>query len=130
MIADTSAIIAILLGEPECPVFVDLLRRESRRALSAGTWIELSVVLSRRFKSEAFGQLDAIMSLLDIMIVPVSPLQAQIGADAYRRFGRGSGSAAKLNYGDCFSYALAIEADEPLLFKGDDFVHTDVRRAI
>jgi ribonuclease VapC len=87
-------------------------------------------VLTHRFKPEAFVRLNEIMSILMIDVVPVTPAQAQIGFDAYRRFGRGGQSGAKLNIGDCFAYALAIDTGQPLLFKGDDFIHTDVKRAV
>lgn len=71
---------------------------------------------------------EAILIQVDAGVIPVDGGQARVAGDAYLRYGRGSGSRARLNYGDCFSYALAVSRDEPLLFKGDDFIHTDVRR--
>ncbi len=130
MIVDTSAIIALLLAEPEAASFAEALRGAPSRSLSGGTWVEVSAVLTHRFKPEAFVRLNEIMSILMIDVVPVTPAQAQIGFDAYRRFGRGGQSGAKLNIGDCFAYALAIDTGQPLLFKGDDFIHTDVKRAV
>jgi ribonuclease VapC len=76
------------------------------------------------------NRFDALLAQLDVRVVPFTPSQATIARQAYRDFGRGSGHPAKLNFGDCFAYALAIDTDEPLLFKGDDFHHTDVRVAL
>ena len=130
MIVDTSVMVALLLHEPEEPIFVAKLESANRRLISAGSWIELSTVIARRFDAEMFGRADLTIATLDIEIAPVTTSQAQIGRDGYRRFGKGSGSDARLNLGDCFSYALAKELEEPMLFKGDDFIHTDVKQAI
>ncbi len=130
MIVDTSVMVALLLHEPEEPLFVSQLESANRRSISAGSWIELSTVIARRFDGEMFGRADLTILALDIEIAPVTKTQAEIGRDGYRRFGRGSGSRARLNLGDCFSYALAKELGEPLLFKGEDFIHTDVKQAI
>lgn len=99
------------------------------RRISAGTWIELSAVAVRR-RLIATAWLDTLLDVYDIRLEPVTLDQARIGHLAYRQYGLGSGSAARLNIGDCFSYALARATGEPLLFKGDDFTHTDVRKAI
>ena len=130
MIIDSSAIIAILTDEPEALQFSEALVASPIRRLSAGTWIELSVVITRRFTPELFAQLDALMSAYGIAIAPITTEQARIGRDAYRRYGRGNDPLARLNFGVCFPYALAKELGEPLLFKGDDFIHTDVTPAI
>ncbi|UUZ61572.1 type II toxin-antitoxin system VapC family toxin [Nocardioides sp. B-3] len=76
------------------------------------------------------ARLDRLVELLRIELVPVSAAHGRIARSAHQRYGRGSGSAAGLNFGDCFAYALAIDSGEPLLFKGDDFRHTDVRAAL
>ena len=75
-------------------------------------------------------EFDALIERFEVVIEPVTADQARIAREAYRRFGRGSGHPAKLNFGDCFAYALATELDEPLLFVGQDFIHTDVRRVL
>jgi ribonuclease VapC len=130
VIVDTSVMVALLIHEPEEPRFVLELDQAPRRLISAGSWIELSTAIARRFDAEMFDRADLIMSTLGIELAAVTANQASIGRDAYRRFGRASGSRARLNFGDCFSYALAKDLDEPLLFKGEDFIHTDVKQAI
>lgn len=128
MILDTSAIIAIILQESTAAAVSRELGRADRVLMSASTWVELGVVEDRRMDE---GQRERTQRLLDrvgVHIVPLSLTQARIARMAHRRYGPGSGSPARLNLGDCFSYALAIDLDEPLLFVGDDFSHTDVRR--
>ncbi|MDQ0614253.1 ribonuclease VapC [Microbacterium sp. W4I4] len=128
MIVDTSVWMAIIMQEIEAEHFVDLI--ESRSVtISAGTLVETEIVVHRRRGEPALNELRELLRRVRAEIVSVDERQARIATDAYRRYGRGSGSPARLNYGDCFSYALAIARDEPLLFKGDDFVHTDVRVA-
>lgn len=129
MIVDSSAIMAILLEEPESNMFSRLLIASGRSRLSAGGWVELSAVLTRSRRTALFPLLDAIMAKFAIRVAPTSEEQAQIAHKAYRRFGIGTGHPAKLNFGDCFAYALAKETGEPLLFKGDDFAHTDIAAA-
>ena len=128
MIVDTSAIMVIVRVEAEAERFAGLIRAK-HFAISAGTVLEAEIVVRSRFGEAAVHDLRAMMSNARAEIAPVDEQQVRIASDAYARYGRGSGSAAKLNYGDCVSYALAIARDEPLLFKGDDFVHTDVRVA-
>lgn len=130
MIVDSSAIVALLTDEPEALAFSEALVAAPVRWLSAGTWIELSVVITRRFTPDLFAQLDVLMAAYGIAIAPITAEQARIGREAYRRYGRGNDPLANLNFGDCFPYALAKDLDEPLLFKGDDFIHTDVKQAI
>ena len=129
MIIETSALMAILLGEPEQEAFTLALRKAGDCRLSAGSWIELAAVITRRLPAWG-GELDRLMQRFDIAIAPVSVVQARIGHEAYRRYGIGAGHPARLNFGDCFAYALAKESDEPLLFKGDDFARTDVTPAL
>lgn len=125
MIVDTSAIMAILLGEDEALNFVTAMADADKCCVSAGSWIEIAAVLTRR-KADLSGALQELMEKSDLQIMPVDLQQAHVGHDAYRRYGRGSGHAANLNFGDCFAYALSRATGEPLLFKGDDFIHTDV----
>jgi ribonuclease VapC len=97
--------------------------------MSAASYLETAVVCDA--VSAAVAQaFDEIMREAAIEVVPFTAGQAELARHAYRRFGRGSGHRARLNFGDCFAYALAIERNEPLLYKGDDFGHTDVRSAL
>ncbi|KJQ54184.1 type II toxin-antitoxin system VapC family toxin [Microbacterium sp. SA39] len=127
MIVDSSVFLAILLNEPESEQFRELLK-ENPVAVSAATVAESRIVLQSRGGTRLCDIFEAILIQVNAGVIPVDGNQARLASDAYQRFGRGSGSRARLNYGDCFSYALAITRDEPLLFKGDDFIHTDVRR--
>jgi ribonuclease VapC len=128
MIVDTSAIMAVLLGEPEASRFAAAILEQPDCSISAGTWLELSAVaVRRRYKLEA--EIERFISSARITIVPVSAEQAAIGRDAYRTYGRGTGHPARLNFGDCFAYALAKAIGQPLLFKGDDFSRTDIQPA-
>jgi ribonuclease VapC len=130
MIVDSSAVIAILKGEPEARAFARVMEEADVLRISAGTYIEASIVtdgfrdpkLSRRF--------DEIMEIPNLVIEPVTAEQARVARQAHRDYGRGSGHPANLNLGDCFSYALARAKREPILFKGDDFIHTDLRFAL
>lgn len=96
--------------------------------LSAASFVELASVIDSRRNPHASRSLDELLVRAGIAIEPVTERQARI-AEAYRDFGRGSGHAARLNFGDCFAYALAKDRGEPLRFKGNDFAHTDVERA-
>ncbi len=127
MIVDSSALMSIVTDEPGADA---VLRKAAggRCRMSAATWVEVGIVADAR--STRHGErLDRIVETLAIEIVPVSVRQAEVARLAYRRYGRGSGSPARLNFGDCFAYALSVVAGEPLLFCGDDFTHTDVARA-
>ena len=128
MIVDTSAILAIALDEPERVRFRTLIAEAQRCALSAGSWIELSAVVTRRHPDSVLAAIGRLIAEARITIAPVTIEQAQIGHEAYRVYGKGR-HPARLNFGDCFAYALAKATGEPLLYKGDDFVHTDVRAA-
>ena len=128
MIVDSSALIALILQEPGHQKIGRVLRAEDKLHMSAATWVELGVVADRRLSEANRRRLDAMIDGLGIVLVPFSAAQARRARQAHRRYGPGSGTLARLNMGDCFSYALAIELDEPLLFVGDDFTHTDVRQ--
>lgn len=128
MIIDSSALMAILEGEPEADAVLAAATADACR-MSAATWVEVSIVADAR--SAAHGErLDELVTVLEIAIEPVTTRQAEIARLAYRRYGRGSGSAAHLSFGDCFAYALSVTAGESLLFVGDDFTHTDVVPAV
>jgi len=130
VIVDTSAIVAILEAEPDAATFIRQLSQSSGTAISAASLVETSLVLSRGRIPDPRDALDGLLEEYDISIAPVTATQARIAREAHERFGRGSGSPAKLNFGDCFAYALARARNEPLLFKGNDFIHTDITPAI
>jgi len=126
MIIDTSAIIAILRNEQDAPSHARAIADATVRSVSAVNFVETAVVIDASRDPIATRRFDDFIREADISIVPVTENQAQIAREAYRDFGKGSGHPANLNFGDCFAYALAKESGEPLLFKGDDFAHTDV----
>lgn len=128
MIVDTSALLALALKEPERDLFYAVMLRAKRRRMSAASYVEAAEVYMRRSGvASGIALLNGDLAQLRIEVVAVAPEQAYAAADARRRYGKGR-HAAKLNYGDSFSYALAKSLDEPLLFKGKDFIHTDVKR--
>ncbi len=98
--------------------------------MSAGTYLETSIVVDANRDPVLGGRLDDLLVTARIRIEPVMPRHAEIARRAYRDFGKGSGHPAGLNFGDCFAYTLARDSGEPLLYKGDDFVHTDVNSAL
>jgi ribonuclease VapC len=130
MIIDASALIAILRGEPEAADCATAIEVASVRRISAANFLETAIVIDASRDPIASRRFDDLLSEARIDIKPVTEAQARIAREAYRDYGRGSGHPARLNLGDCFAYALARETGEPLLFKGDDFTHTDVTPAI
>ena len=130
MIVDSSAIIAITTNEPTSERYLDALLASPSRRVSAATLLEAAIVVDRHPSPLAAPKFDRLIERLRFIVEPVMPSQVAIARSAYQRFGKGSGHPAKLNFGDCFAYALAKELDEPLLFIGEDFVHTDVRRVL
>ena len=122
IVIDTSAVIAILGGEPEASTFLDAINLDAERAISSATFVELTIVARRLRRSIPPYEF---LSRYKIAIHPFDEAQAHIAAEAYRRYGRGNHKAA-LNFGDCFAYALAKSLDAPLLFRGTDFAATDV----
>lgn len=130
MIVDTSALVAMTLAELECEHFTSTIEAAESARLSAVTYLETGIVLDSRCNAALSRHLDALLTDLDLRIEPVTASQALIARQAFRDFGRGSGHPAQLNFGDCFSYALAKEKREPLLYKGNDFIHTDIEAAV
>lgn len=132
MIVDTSAVVAILLDEPAAPPLYDAVldHTEGRPRLSAPTYVELGVVVDGRRDPALSRNLDEVLLRLEAEVVPFDAEQARVARQAYRDYGKGSGHPARLNLGDCFSYALASVRREPLLYVGDDFTHTDVRSVL
>jgi ribonuclease VapC len=130
MIVDSSAVIAILKREPDWKLLSDALDASAASRISAATYFESSIIVDSWKNPLLSVQLDEIIERFNVVIEPVTTEQAKIARQAYRDYGRGSGHAANLNFGDCFSYALARAKREPILFKGDDFLHTDLRPAV
>lgn len=125
MVIDTSAIIAILLGEPEARRIAQALIQADRRLISAATLIETNVVIMSRGHAEGIHELDLLLARIHPEIAEVTQRQVSIARFAFQQFGRGR-HQARLNFGDCFPYALAKDTGHPLLFKGNDFSLTDL----
>lgn len=125
MIVDTSAIIAILFNEDDAEIYAQAIARADSARISAATFVETAIVVETQTKSNGGRQLDAFIRRAGIAIEPVTEEQAHIARQAFLDFGKGRHHAG-LNYGDCFSYALSKATREPLLFKGKDFVETDL----
>lgn len=126
MILDTSAVIAILRDEPEALRFAQAIQDAGQRRISAVNYVEAAAVIDGSRDPVASRRFDDLLREAKVTIEPVTQVQAKIARDAYRDFGKGSGHPARLNFGDCFAYALTKVIGEPLLFKGDDFSHTDI----
>jgi ribonuclease VapC len=125
VIVDSSALIAILQGEPEAERLSRALARSHACLMSAANWLETSMIIFQRYGYGGIEDLDALTGKYGLTRRAVSPIQAEIAREAFIRFGKGF-HPAKLNFGDCFAYALAKEINQPLLFKGDDFSQTDI----
>ena len=130
MIVDTSALVAILRGEPEAYEFGKLLDDAESLHISAANYLELGIVIDARREPTMSRGIEDLLLRFNIVIEPVTPEQARIARQAYRDYGRGSGHSANLNFGDCFSYALARDKRQPILFKGTDFSATDLTPAV
>jgi ribonuclease VapC len=130
MIIDSSAILAILQDEPEGAPCLLAVGRASIVRLSAANFFEAALVIDSNRNPIVTRRFDDFIRSSAAIIEPVTETQVRIAREAYRDCGKGSGHPAKLNFGDCFAYALAKDFDEPLLFIGQDFVHTDVRRVL
>ena len=125
MVIDTSALLAVLFDEPERRLFVERIEADATRLISAATLLETALVIESRRGEAAGRELDLFVHRAQISVVPFDAEQTEIARIAWRRYGRGRHRAG-LNYGDCFSYALAMVSGEPLLAKGEDFAQTDV----
>lgn len=130
IVADTSALISILIREPEANAYRSALGRAAGVLVAAPVALETSFVASRWGDAFAVEAVGGLFSLYRVQIVPFDEPLYERARDAFFRYGRGRGHPARLNLCDCISYALAVTRNAPLLFKGDDFAHTDVRRAI
>jgi ribonuclease VapC len=129
MVIDTSALVAILQDEPERRCFNEAIEAAPRRRLSTATLVEASIVIEARYGADGIRELDLLIATASMQPMPIDAEQALAAREAFRRYGKGR-HPAKLNFGDCFSYALARVLDEPLLFKGTDFSKTDIIAAV
>jgi len=129
MVVDTSALLAIFLAEPERKQFLDVITQGDIRCISAANVLEAGIVLEARRGEAAGREFDLFLNQAKLEVVPVDSDQIDIARVAWRKYGRGRHPAG-LNFGDCFAYALAKVMGEPILFKGDDFTHTDLSPAI
>jgi len=129
MIVDSSAMVSVIKRETDWVEFARAMHSAKNLSMSAASYLETSIVLDGLRSAAQSARLDELIEELGMVIEPVTAEQAKIARQAYRDYGRGSGHPANLNFGDCFSYALARDKREPILYKGDDFVHTDLRSA-
>lgn len=130
MIVDTSALIALMQREPGYQRIAQAIATHSVRRISAGTLLELWVVVYRSRTPDLLQAVVAYLDEVDLIVEPVTASQVSIAQRGYQAYGRGMGHPARLNFGDCFAYALAIDLDESLLFVGNDFAQTDVTAAL
>ncbi len=129
LVVDTSALLAVLLLEDDAAVYAEALGLATELRMAAPTWLETAMVATVRSGDDGYRELSRFIDELHIEIVPADRLLVEGAFEGWRRFGKGRHPAG-LNYGDCFSYALAKLRNEPLLFKGDDFPLTDINPAL
>lgn len=129
MVIDTSALVAMLTDEPGAPDFEAAVEVDPVRLMSTASYLEAAIVIETRFGESGGRELDLWLHRAGVNLVAVDADQADAARAAYRRFGKGRHRAG-LNYGDCFAYALAKTSGQPLLFKGDDFAHTDISAVV
>mgnify|MGYP000446853946 CR=1 FL=1 len=130
MIVDSSAIIAILREESDAAVFARAIATAKIRRISAATFLECGIVVDAQRDPLVSRGFDEFVREAEFVIEPVTETQVRLARQAYADFGKGRGHPAGLNFGDCLSYALALDLREPLLWKGDDFGHTGIRSAL
>lgn len=130
MIVDSSAMVAVIKREPDWLALSARMDSADSLRISAASYLETSIVLDSRRDPVMSVGLDDLIEDMNMVIEPVTVAQARIARQAYRDYGRGSGHPANLNFGDCFTYALAREKREPVLWKGGGFGHTDLRAAV
>ena len=130
MIVDSSAFVAVIKGESDGYRLSQIMDETDSVCISAASYLEASIVIDGLRSPAQSARLDDLIEEMEMVIEPVTVEQARLARQAYRDYGKGSGHPANLNFGDCFSYALARVKREPILFKGDDFGHTDLRAAV
>ncbi len=124
MVIDTSALLAILQNEPERRKFNEAIEAAETRSLSTASFLETSMIVESRYGADGVRDLDLLIAKAKVSLVPVDEDQAHLARHGFQKYGNGRHPAG-LNYGDCFSYALARSLEQPLLFKGSDFSQTD-----
>lgn len=129
IVIDSSALVAILRDEPERGALIDAILDHGEPCISAATYVEASMVMELRLGDRGGREIDALIADVGIATVPFDQVQAKVAREAFRRFGKGRHRAG-LNLGDCFVYALAKTLSAPVLFKGNDFALTDLKRAL
>ena len=130
MIVDSSALVAIINGEPGCEIlYRKMVFAEIPPRMVSGNYLETAIVVDGKRDPKSSRKLDDMITELKIAVVPFTPEHAKFAREAYRDYGKGSGHPAQLNFGDCMAYALARSEREPLLYVGNDFVHTDIEAA-
>jgi ribonuclease VapC len=129
MVIDTSALVAIILGEPEADRLTRAIAEAYRPVVGGQTLVEATAVLLARLGSQGETILDALLQRLRIEVVPMTVGAAEAARRGYAQFGKGVAQPGMLNFGDCLSYGVAVDRGVPLLFKGDDFTRTDVEQA-
>ena len=127
MVLDTSAVVTLLFNEPDADAIAVEIDRDPVRLMSAASYLEAAIVIEARLGEPGGREFDLLVHKTAIEVVTVTPEQAEVARDAWRRFGLGRHSA-RLNYGDCFAYALAAVSGEPLVSTGADFAGTDIAR--
>lgn len=130
MIVDTSAIVAILKGEDDAARYAQAIAAADQRRISAASYLECGIVVDAQGDPIVSRGLDDLLREAEVVIEPVTERQARLARQAYADFGKSSGHPAALNFGDCLTYALALDLREPLLWKGEDFGHTGIRPAL
>lgn len=130
MIIDASAVIAILRSEPDARLYAQAIEEAANCRISAVNYVEAAAVIDGSRDPVASRRFDELLAASQTVLEPVTPEQARAAREAYRDFGKGSGHPARLNFGDCFAYALAKVTGEPLLYKGGDFAQTDLSSAL
>jgi ribonuclease VapC len=130
MIVDASALVATIRSEKDAAHFAAALEAATTSRMSAANYFEAAIVIDGSRDATLSRRLDDVVKDAAVIIEPVTERQVYIAREAYRDYGKGSGHPAGLNFGDCFAYALARDKGEPLLFKGTDFAHTDIRSAL
>jgi ribonuclease VapC len=126
VVIDSSVLVALFKGEADTTSLVERTHAYKRRVMSAATWLESGMVCTAAARAGSEARFERIVASLGIETLPFTSEQARLALDAFRRFGKGRGAKASLNFGDCFVYALAKDLGAPLLFKGSDFAQTDI----
>lgn len=129
IVIDSSALVAILRDEPDRRALIDTIVDFGGPCVSTATYVETAMVMELRWGPSGAREMDGLIDDVGIAMVPFDQAQAKAAREAFRRYGKGRHRAA-LNFGDCFAYALAKTLDSPLLFKGNDFTLTDIKRAL